>query len=134
MRAWFSIDARRLCCLLAFAGCLAASRTPALAVEFLFRPVVALAVQSPQSSSDVAEPEVAEEVRERKKHILSASWIMLIGIAMLCGIALLVVIYLGARARRIARSSRAQAKLKNEFWYLKNDASAEPEPEKDESA
>ncbi len=98
-------------------------------------PVRILAVQSPELSSEVGpETELTEEDRERRKQMLSVSWILLIGIALLCGIALLIVVYLGARARRIARKDRPQTPLKNEFWYLNNETPADAEPEKDESA
>jgi len=116
-----------LCALL---GVMASLPQPAAA-----HPVPVLAVQAPESSSDVAEEtEITEEDRERRKQMLSVSWIMLIGIALLCGLTLLIVIYLGSRARRIARTSRPQTPLKNEFWYLKKESAPESDPDKDEPA
>ncbi len=62
------------------------------------------------------------EQQERRKQMLSASWIMLIGVAILGGILLLIVFIIGSRLRRIARKPLPDAPLRDPMWYLKNKA------------
>ncbi len=63
------------------------------------------------------------EQQERRKQMVSASWIMLIGVAILGGILLLIVFLFGNRVRRIARKPLPDAPLRDPMWYLKNKAS-----------
>ena len=63
---------------------------------------------------------LSPEQQERRKQILSASWIMLIGVAILGGILLLIVFIIGSRLRRIARKPLPDAPLRDPMWYLKN--------------
>ncbi len=62
------------------------------------------------------------EQQERRKQLISASWIMLIGVAILGGILLLIVFLFGNRIRRIARKPLPNAPLRDPMWYLKNKA------------
>ncbi len=62
------------------------------------------------------------EQQERRKQMISASWIMLIGVAILGGILLLIVFLFGNRIRRIARKPLPNAPLRDPMWYLKNKA------------
>ncbi len=66
------------------------------------------------------------EQQERRKQMLSASWIMLIGVAILGGILLLIVFIIGSRLRRIARKPLPDAPLRDPMWYLKNKAPQTP--------
>ncbi len=59
---------------------------------------------------------------KHQKQLISASWIMLIGVAILGGILLLIVFLFGNRIRRIARKPLPNAPLRDPMWYLKNKA------------
>ncbi len=74
------------------------------------------------SNSKQSNQNLTPEQQERRKQMISASWIMLIGVAILGGILLLIVFLFGNRIRRIARKPLPNAPLRDPMWYLKNKA------------
>ncbi|WP_339750050.1 hypothetical protein [uncultured Rubinisphaera sp.] len=97
-------------------------------------PEVATSEVTPTGTSGGIElsPEEREK-REKGKQMLPVFWILLIGIATLGGLLVLIAIYLGSRARRIARRASPSAKLKNEYWYLQKKDSLEKRSQKGET-
>jgi len=73
-------------------------------------------------SGEQSNQKLTPEQQERRKQMISASWIMLVGVAILGGILLLIVFLFGNRIRRIARKPLPDAPLRDPMWYLKNKA------------
>ncbi len=101
-------------------------------------PVPATAVEQPQVSESLPTvsplamgpaveqtQELTPEEKERRKNYLSLGWILLIGVALLGGILLLFVLYLGSSARRLARKPLPPAPLRDPLWYLRPEKSSE---------
>ena len=80
------------------------------------------------SNSKQSNQNLTPEQQERRKQMISASWIMLIGVVILGGILLLIVFLFGNRIRRIARKPLPNAPLRDPMWYLKNKANDTSEP------
>ncbi|TWT59865.1 hypothetical protein [Rubinisphaera italica] len=101
-------------------------------------PEVATSEATPAgTSAAIALSPEEREKRDKGKQMLPVFWILLIGIAILGGLLVLMAIYLGSHARRIARKPSPSAKLKNEYWYLQKRETPEQElgipPQKDET-
>lgn len=77
------------------------------------------------SSAPEQAQELTSEEKERRKNYVSVGWIMLIGVALLGSILLLIVFYIGASIRRLARKPLPAAPLRDPFWYLRPEKSPE---------
>ena len=87
----------------------------------------AVSLNEEASNGKQANQNLTPEQQERRKQMISAGWIMLIGVAILGGILLLIVFLFGNRIRRITRKPLPDAPLRDPMWYLKNKASDTPD-------
>ncbi len=85
--------------------------------------LIAAGDDSSVANLEQVDQQLTPDQQERRKQLLSASWIMLIGVAILGGILLLIVFLFGNRLRRILRKPLPDAPLRDPMWYLKKKAS-----------